>query len=177
MENVFEVFKIVRITREFGIGAQPSALDFEAINNAGFAAVLNVRPDSEDGRYLRSKEAEVSAHARGLAYAYNPSENHAIFETSVVDQFERALTKLPQPIFAHCKSGTRTAILWALVAVRHRKVADVISKLRAAGQELEFLEDELKESADVAHKSAFRLKDDAILSLGRSNLLGNKKLD
>ena len=171
------MLKIVRITPDFAIGAQPSPGDFAEIRAAGFASILNARPDDEDGTYLISTEAKESAHSEGLAYIHSPSENHTLFETDVIDQFERALTHIPSPIFAHCKSGTRTAILWALVAVRHREVDDVIATLREAGQELEFLEDELRETSGEARRSTLRLKDDALLRLGHSALLGKKMLD
>ena len=171
------MLEIVNITPEFAIGPQPSAEDFEAIRAAGFASVLNARPDDEDGSYLLSQEAEPLAHAHGLAYAHSPTENHAIFEPDIIDRFEQALAELPKPIFAHCKSGTRAAILWALVAARHRDVEDVIATLRAAGQELDFLEQELRESAEAARESPFRLKQDALLGLSRSSLLGGSESD
>jgi sulfide:quinone oxidoreductase len=119
---------------------------------------------------LLSREAELLARTNDLAYAYRPTENHAVFEPDIIDRFEQALVELPKPIFAHCKSGTRAAILWALVASRHRDVEYVIATLRAAGQELDFLEDELRESAEAGRRSPFRLKDDALLRLGRSSL-------
>ncbi|HSM43293.1 MAG TPA: TIGR01244 family sulfur transferase [Afifellaceae bacterium] len=171
------MLEIVNITPEFAIGPQPSAEDFEAIRAAGFASVLNARPDDEDGSYLLSQDAEPLAHANGLAYAHSSTENHAIFEPDIIDRFEQALAELPKPIFAHCKSGTRAAILWALVAARHRDVEDVIATLRAAGQELDFLEQELRESAEAARESPFRLKQDALLGLSRSSLLGGSESD
>ena len=83
--------------------------------------------------------------------------------------------ELPKPIFAHCKTGTRAVILWALVAARHRPVESVIATLRAAGQDLDFLEQELRDSADAARRSPLRLKEDALLSLSRSSLLGGSR--
>ena len=166
------MFEITPITLEFAIGPQPTAKDFAAVRSAGYAAVLNVRPDDEHGNYLVSGDARPLAENQGLTYAHSPSNNHALFETDIIDRFERALTELPKPIFAHCKSGTRAAILWALVASRQREVKDVIADLRKAGQEIEFLEDELRESAAEVKSSLPRLKDDALLSLGRSKLLG-----
>ena len=38
--------------------------------------------------------------------------NVANLLSATIDRFERALIELPGPIFAHCKSGTRAAILW-----------------------------------------------------------------
>jgi len=177
MGDVTVVFEFVNVTPEFAIGPQVSADDFEPLRAAGFASVLNVRPDDETGTYLISQDAEQRARANGLAYAHSPTENHAIFELEIIDRFERALAELPKPIFAHCKTGTRAAILWALVASRHRAVEDVIATLRAAGQELDFLEQELRESANAARQSPFRLKADALLSLGRSSLLGGGQTD
>lgn len=164
----------VSLTPEFAIGPQVVREDFPALRTAGFAAVLNARPDTEDGSYLAAPDAERLAREHGLAYAHSPTENHAIFEPDLIDRFERALAELPGPIFAHCKSGTRAAILWALVAARHRPVEDVIATLRAAGQDLDFLEQELRDSAADASKSPLRLKEDALLSLSRSSLLGGR---
>ncbi len=165
----------VSLTPEFAIGPQVVPEDFAALRAAGFAAVINARPDDEDGSYLAATDAEELALANGLAYAHSPTENHAIFEPNLIDRFERVLAGLPSPIFAHCKSGTRAAILWALVASRHRPVEDVIGTLRAAGQDLDFLEQELLDSANNASKSPVRLKEDALLSLSRSSLLGGRR--
>jgi uncharacterized protein (TIGR01244 family) len=169
------VLEFVNVTPEFAIGPQVSAGDFEPLRAAGFASVLNARPDDEIGTYLVSRDAEQLARANGLAYAHSPTENHAVFEPEMIDRFERALIELPKPIFAHCKSGTRAAILWALVASRHGAVETVIATLRAAGQELDFLEQELRESAKAGRQSPFRLKDDALLGLSRSILIGGRQ--
>jgi sulfide:quinone oxidoreductase len=171
------VLEIVNVTPEFAIGPQVSIEDFEYLSSVGFLSVVNLRPDDEIGTFLISQDAEKLAHDRGLAYEFIPTESHAIFEPETIDQLERALVELPKPIFAHCKTGTRAAILWALVASRHRNVEDVIATIRAAGQEIEFLEDELRESANAVRQSPFRLKDDALLSLGRSSLLGSSQTD
>lgn len=175
MGDATGVLEFVNVTPEFAIGPQVSAEDFERLRASGFASVLNARPDDELGPYLVSQDAEPLARANGLAYAHSPTENHSIFEPEVIDRFERALVELPKPIFAHCKTGTRAVILWALVASRHRAVENVIATLRAAGQELEFLEHELRESASAARQSPFRLKGDALLVLGRSSLLGGSQ--
>lgn len=167
------MLEIVNLTPEFAIGPQIGPDDIGALRDAGFAAILNARPDDEIGTYMPSDKAERLARAAGLAYAFTPTEGHAIFEHDVIDRFEAALAELPRPIYAHCKSGTRASILWALVAARHRDVEDVIATLRAAGQEFDFFEDELREAAAETRDSPFRLKPDALLSLGTSRLLGD----
>ncbi len=163
------------ITAQFAIGPQIEAGDIDWLGNAGFRSIINARPDTEDGEYMRADHAASLALRAGLRYVHAPTESHAIFETDVVDQFEQALIQLPGPVFAHCKSGTRAAILWALVAARHQETDEVIEQLHAAGQELSFLEDELRAERDNATRSPLRLKDEGLISLGRSPLLiGNK---
>ncbi len=177
MGDVTGELEIVNVTPDFSIGPQVSTEDFEPLRAAGFASVLNARPDDEIGTYIASQDAEQLARAHGLAYAHSPTENHAVFEPEIIGRFERALVELPKPIFSHCKTGTRAAILWALVASRHRAVENVIATLRAAGQEFDFLEQELRDSAQAARQSPFRLKEDLLLGLSRSSLLGGSQMN
>ncbi len=166
--------EIVHITPEFAIGPQIEVPDFAAIRDAGFKSVLNLRPDDEIGTYVLSDEAEGHARAAGLAYGFSPTEGHEIFEPEVIDRFERLLADLPTPIFSHCKTGTRSAMLWALLAARFRDVDEVIASLRAAGQELDFLEDELREQAAAGKGHLLQLKEDALLSMGRGGLFSRE---
>ena len=175
-EAITGVFKPNYISAQFAIGPQIQADDIVRLSEAGFRGVINARPDTEDGDFMRAEEAAGLAAAAGLGYIHTPTESHAIFEANVIDRFERALIDLPGPIFAHCKSGTRAAILWALVAVRHQPTEEVISQLNASGQELRFLEDELRAERDNAIRSPLRLKDEALVSLGRSPLLIGRNL-
>ncbi len=170
------MFKPNYISAQFAIGPQIEADDIVCLSEAGFRGVINARPDTEDGDFMRAEEAAGLAASADLGYIHTPTENHAIFEVNAIDRFERALIDLPGPIFAHCKSGTRAAILWALVAVRHQPTEEVISQLNASGQELRFLEDELRAERDSAIRSPLRLKDEALVSLGCSPLLIGRNL-
>ncbi len=166
------MLEITPFTSEFAIAPQITLVDIATIRDGGYRAILNARPDDETGQYMRSGEAARAARDLGLAYAHAPAHNHAMFDPGTIDRFEKALMDLPKPVLAHCKSGTRAAILWALVAARHRNVNDVITTLHKAGQDLEFLEQELLDQAALVRASPFRLKDAGLLSLGRSPLLG-----
>lgn len=165
------MLKPTYITAQFAIGPQIEVHDIEHLAKAGFRAIINARPDSEDGDFMRSEEVAGRVAAFGLRYIYTPTDNHEIFEQDAIDKFEQAMSSLPMPIFAHCKSGTRAAILWAMVAVRHQSTDSVIAQLNASGQELSFLEDELIAERDNATRSPLRLKDEALVALGRSPLL------
>lgn len=159
------------LSAQFAIGPQIGAQDVEHLANSGFRGIINARPDSEEGDFMSSEKVAELAASLGLRYIYTPTDNHEIFEQDAIDSFEQAMIRLPTPIFAHCKSGTRAAILWAMVAVRHQPTESVIAQLNASGQELSFLEDELMAERDSATRSPLRLKDEALIALGRSPLL------
>lgn len=63
----------------------------------------------------------------------------------------KAIGELEGPILAHCKSGLRCAIVWAAAAARSTPVDDVLATLEQAGQDLDFLRDELDAQADRQH--------------------------
>ncbi len=168
------MLEITNITPQFAIAPQISDGDFEQILKLGFRSILNARPDDETGDFMSSNDAKRMASAHGLGYVHIPTANHAVFESDIIDAFENALVAVPSPVLAHCKSGTRAAILWAMVAARHRPVANVISTLNDAGQNLAFLEQELLDQAKDVRGSPLRLKNDGLLSLGRSPLLGKR---
>lgn len=159
------------LTPEFSVGPQIVAEDIAGLRDLGFASILNVRPDDELGEYLTADEAHRIAGGLGLAYSHVPTPSHSIFELPLIDQFEQALLALPKPIFSHCKSGTRAAMLWGLVAVRHISLDETFATLNNAGHDLTFLEDELRASAEEVVRSPLQLKDDGLMSLGRSPLL------
>jgi hypothetical protein len=51
-------------------------------------------------------------------------------------------------VLAHCKSGLRSAIVWAAASARSQPVDCVLAALAAAGFELDFLRDDLEQQAD-----------------------------
>jgi len=135
----------IYITPQFAVAPQIESGDFQAIMALGFDIVMNNRPDHEDGVIFPSKLATAQAEKAGLDYLYVPAENHDLSDPDLLDRFQAVLSAANGPVFAHCKSGTRTAILWALVSARHQPVDQVLATLTRAGFDFEFLTDELEE--------------------------------
>ena len=57
------------------------------------------------------------AEARGIAYHHIPI-TAASLTSGDVDAMEAVLARAEQPIVLHCRSGTRSTLLWALVRLR-----------------------------------------------------------
>jgi uncharacterized protein (TIGR01244 family) len=105
--------------------------DIEALATAGVRTIINNRPDSEDPGQLPAAEARRIAEAHGIAYHHIPI-TAATLSRADVDAFAAALRDAPAPVVAHCRSGTRSTLLWALT--RMREGADSLSLIAEAAQ-------------------------------------------
>jgi uncharacterized protein (TIGR01244 family) len=103
--------------------------DLEALARAGVRTIINNRPDGEDPGQLPAAEARRIAESHGLAYHHIPI-TAATLSRSDVDAFAAAVHNAPGPLVAHCRSGTRSALLWALS--RMREGADPLSLIAEA---------------------------------------------
>jgi uncharacterized protein (TIGR01244 family) len=138
--------KIVFITPNFAVMGQPAMEDFFRIAKLGFKAVINNRPDAEEEGQLASQTAAVHAGMLGLGYSHIPAGKLDLFSDEVVDAAEAAIAA-GGPVLAYCKSGTRSAIIWAAASARSLPVDEVLSLLAKAGFDFDFLRDELEEQA------------------------------
>lgn len=91
--------------------------DIDALAAAGVRTIINNRPDGEDPAQLPAAEGRRIAEAQGIVYQHIPI-TAATLSRADVDAFAAALRTAPAPVVAHCRSGTRSTLLWALVRMR-----------------------------------------------------------
>jgi len=91
--------------------------DIEALAQTGVRTIVNNRPDGEDPGQLPAAEARRLAEALGIAYHHIPI-TAATLSRADVDAFAAILRSAPAPVVAHCRSGTRSTLLWALSRMR-----------------------------------------------------------
>jgi uncharacterized protein (TIGR01244 family) len=89
----------------------------EALAAAGTKVIINNRPDSEDPGQLDADEARRLCAAHGIAYHHIPFVG-ATLTAAHVDAMAAALKAANGPVVAHCRSGTRSTMVWALTRVR-----------------------------------------------------------
>lgn len=83
------------------------------IARAGFRSVVNNRPDFEYGPDQPTNAAiEAAARAAGLEYRFLPV-NPAFQSPEDIAAFAQLLAEMPRPILAFCRSGARSAKLFA----------------------------------------------------------------
>jgi uncharacterized protein (TIGR01244 family) len=83
------------------------------VARAGFRSVVNNRPDFEHGPDQPTNAAiEAAAHAAGLEYRFLPVDGGGQTAEEVA-AFAALLEALPRPLLAFCRSGRRSASLFA----------------------------------------------------------------
>src|SRR6266446_4611606 len=101
----------------FSVSGRLDRSDLEALARAGVRTIVNNRPDGEDPGQLPAAEARRLAEAHGISYHHIPI-TPATLSRADVDAFGATLRDAPAPVVAHCRSGTRSALLWALTRMR-----------------------------------------------------------
>jgi sulfide:quinone oxidoreductase len=142
--------KITYITPGFAVAPALDAADFSHIAELGFKAVINNRPDGEEKGQPPGNELKRHAETLGLAYRHVPARKSDIFTDPVVEAMADALQSVQGPILAHCKSGLRSAIVWAAASSRTVPVNEILEALASAGFDLGFIRDDLDSQADRA---------------------------
>jgi len=104
---------IRQLTPNYAVSPQIAPEDMATLAAEGYRVVINNRPDPEVSADLLSSAMQAAAEAAGLTYIENPVVNGAITMDMVVRQGE-AVAQADGPVFAYCRSGTRSAIVWAM---------------------------------------------------------------
>lgn len=126
-----------RVTPEFSVSPQLALPDFAAAAAAGFTTIINNRPDGEAPGQLSSEEARAAAEAVGLTYRHIPVRGApsmaAAAEMSAALEAARA-----GPVLAYCRSGTRSATVWAMAQAVSgaRSVDEIMAQAAGAGYDL-----------------------------------------
>ncbi len=99
------------------VAPQISPAEVAAIAQAGYREIVNNRPDDEEPGQPSGAEIAAAAQAAGIGYRAIPV-THSGFSGNQVEAMASALTAAAGPVLAYCRSGTRSAHLWALARAR-----------------------------------------------------------
>lgn len=127
---------IRKIDDHMSVAPQISPEEVAAIARAGYAEIVNNRPDDEEPGQPTGAEIAAAAERAGIAYRAIPV-THAGFSGNQVEAMASALTAAAGPVLAFCRSGTRSAHLWALARARMGDdPATLVSKAASAGYDV-----------------------------------------
>lgn len=135
MEGSFDM-QPKTITSALSVSEQISVEDVAAVAAAGFRSILCNRPDGEGADQPAYAEIAAAAKAAGLQCAYQPVVSGRVGDADA-ETFGEILASLPKPVFAYCRTGTRSATLWSLSEAAHgRPLPEILAATKGAGYDM-----------------------------------------
>lgn len=141
------------LDKQASVSGQLTADDMKDIAAQGFGAVINNRPDREAmfGQ-PRTADLKQAAEAAGLLFVDLPFPGPNV-TAEQVRAFAAVLDKRDRRVVAFCKSGMRSALIWAAAEVSAgRSLDEVLSAARNAGQNLDPIGDRIAALAAAARQ-------------------------
>ncbi len=126
---------IRKITDSFAVSPQLTPADVAEAAAAGFRAIICNRPDGEGADQPSFDEIRAEAEKHGLEAVHVPVQSGMVRDEDVT-AFAAALERLPRPVLGYCRSGTRSATLWALSEAGKRPLPEILAATAAAGYDM-----------------------------------------
>lgn len=129
---------IRKINDRVSVSGQIQPSDVEAIKQAGFVSIINNRPDGETDDQPLGEAIAEAARAAGLAYYAIPMGREGVTPDKVTAT-RAALEESAGPVFAFCRSGTRSTTLWALSQAGRLPADEIVAQAAGAGYDVSHL--------------------------------------
>lgn len=100
------------LTPALSVSPQIMPEEVRAVHDAGFRSIICNRPDGESDDQPEFATIAKAARDLGMPAVYQPVIPGQITAEDVA-AFGKALTDLPGPVLAFCRTGTRSANLWS----------------------------------------------------------------
>ena len=124
-----------KIIDDYVVSEQITVDDIQTIKEAGFKTIFCNRPDNEEINQVTVECIKNAALKNGLKFIHQPVIGGQITQVDV-DQFGEYFDASEKPIFAYCRTGTRSSMLWALSESGKRPVEDILNMTSKAGYNL-----------------------------------------
>lgn len=123
-----------RLDDHMAVAGQVFPRDVAALAAQGVTMIVNNRPEGEEPGQPAGAEIAAAAAAAGIGYRDIPVASG--FSSDQVMEMAEALDE-PGCVLAFCKSGTRSALLWALARAQLGDDPEELrAKAEAAGYDL-----------------------------------------
>ena len=123
------------VSSRLSVSGQISPSDVASLAAAGYRAILCNRPDGEGADQATFEEIAAEAKAAGLEARYQPVVSGKVSDEDAA-AFGKALDELPGPVFAYCRSGTRSVTLWSLSQADKLDLTEILQRAKAAGYDM-----------------------------------------
>lgn len=124
-----------KLHKNLYVAGQILPQDIDTLKAEGFTTIINNRPDQEEVGQPSAQHMQELAEQAGLIYIHLPMGNGQPLPPEVVTEFRKIVLDDTQKVLAHCRSGMRSSVIWALGAIAEGEVslATAIAQGEAAG--------------------------------------------
>ncbi len=127
--------KLNKLLDEYVVSDQINVNDISLLKENGFKTIFCNRPDSEEINQPATEELKKIANELGLNFIHQPVTANAISQEDV-NNFKIHYEKAEKPIFAFCRTGTRSTMLWSLSQTKERSTDEIIKITSEAGYDM-----------------------------------------
>ena len=124
-----------KIIDDYVVSDQISEEDVEKLKNAGFKTIFCNRPDNEEENQITVKSIQDKVIESGLNFVHQPVIGGQISQNDI-DQFSDYYDEAEKPLFAYCRTGTRSSMLWSLSESGKRPIDEILKLTPSAGYNL-----------------------------------------
>ena len=123
------------LTGDYAVSPQIAPEDMPAIRDLGYTTVICNRPDIENPPAYHTAAMAAAAEAAGLAFVENPFAGG--LDLGIIDRQRAAIDAAEGPVLAYCRSGTRSATVWALAEAGRLSTDAILAATASAGYALD----------------------------------------
>lgn len=127
--------EIRSLTPDYAVAPQITVEDVPALKAAGFKTVICNRPDAEVTPDQQAAALRAAVEEAGLTWIDNPVSGSGMTAENIASQ-RAAIEAATGPVFAYCRSGTRSAITWALSQAGRTATETLIAAAARGGYDL-----------------------------------------
>ncbi len=122
----------ILLTPAVSVAPQIAPADVAAARAAGFALVVNNRPDGEAPGQPDGASIAAACADAGLAYVAIPVGSAGMGRAEV-EAMAAVLAAATGPVLAYCRSGTRSTHVWALAEASRGGDPEALAAAAASG--------------------------------------------
>lgn len=115
------------LTGELSVTPQLTLADIRAVAEVGYRTLVCNRPDGEAPDQPDFAEIERRAPELGLQAHYLPTEPGKVSDEQAT-AFGQLMDECPKPMVAYCRSGLRSATMWALSQAQRMPLAQIVER-------------------------------------------------
>ena len=141
----------IRLTNKLLVCPQLEVEDLAALNATGIRTIICNRPDDEGAGQPPAESLAAAARQLGMTFTHIPVTAKMAVTPEAVAQFDACLEASPGETVAYCRTGKRSALMWALAQRGRMPVQEILRTTAQSGFDLSGLADRLAPDATSSH--------------------------